>query len=159
MENEITKFKVNIGGTDLEYEGTEKFLKSDMQKLLEIVKRSHNKEVKAELLDIVEDLQRFLIQLNDYSKDISQTEDRLKNIIDQFNNALSDFLVKIQRHELKEGELMDAAKEMQEMNQRFNLQYLQLEQDMQNQNRQFTLVSNVMKVKHDTAKSAINNVR
>jgi len=50
MENEITKFKVNIGGTDLEYEGTEKFLKSDMQKLLEIVKRSHNKEVKAELL-------------------------------------------------------------------------------------------------------------
>ena len=25
--------------------------------------------------------------------------------------------------------------------------------------RQFTLVSNIMKVKHDTAKSAINNVR
>ena len=159
MENEITKFKVNIGGTDLEYEGTEKFLKSHMQKLLEMVKRSHNKEVKSELLDIVEDLQRFLIQLNDYTKDISQTGDRLKDLFDQFHNALSDFLAKIQRHELKEGELMDATKEMQEMNQSFNLQYLQLQQDMQAQNRQFTLISNIMKVKHDTAKSAINNVR
>ena len=56
-------------------------------------------------------------------------------------------------------ELMNATGEMQEMNMSFNLQYLQLQQDMQAQNRQFTLVSNIMKVKHDTAKAAINNVR
>ena len=56
-------------------------------------------------------------------------------------------------------DLMSATKNMQEMNQSFNLQYLQLQQDMQSQNRQFTLVSNIMKVKHDTAKNAINNVR
>lgn len=56
-------------------------------------------------------------------------------------------------------ELMQATKAMQEMNQTFNLQYLKLQEDMQAQNRQFTLVSNIMKVKHDTAKSAINNVR
>jgi hypothetical protein len=48
---------------------------------------------------------------------------------------------------------------MQEMSQNFNLQYLDLQQDMQNENRQFTLVSNIMKTKHDTAKSAINNIR
>ncbi len=46
-----------------------------------------------------------------------------------------------------------------EMQQSFNLQYLQLQQDMQGQNRQFTMVSNIMKVKHDTAKAAINNIR
>ncbi len=56
-------------------------------------------------------------------------------------------------------ELMQATKAMQEMNQTFNLQYLKLQEDMQAQNRQFTLISNIMKVKHDTAKSAINNVR
>ena len=55
--------------------------------------------------------------------------------------------------------LMQGTKEMQEMQNRFNLEYLQLQQDMQAQNRQFTLVSNIMKVKHDTAKAAINNVR
>ena len=56
-------------------------------------------------------------------------------------------------------ELMSATQEMQEMNTSFSLQYLQLQQDMQQENRQFTLVSNIMKVKHDTAKTAINNIR
>lgn len=46
-----------------------------------------------------------------------------------------------------------------EMQESFNLQYLQLQQNMQQQNLQFTMVSNIMKVKHDTAKSAINNIR
>ena len=46
-----------------------------------------------------------------------------------------------------------------EMEESFNLQYLQLQQNMQGQNRQFTAVSNIMKVKHDTAKAAINNIR
>lgn len=55
--------------------------------------------------------------------------------------------------------LLQATKEMQEMSQQFNLQYLQLQQDMQNENRQFSMVSNIMKVKHDTAKTAIQNVR
>jgi hypothetical protein len=36
---------------------------------------------------------------------------------------------------------------------------LGLQQAMQNENRQFTTVSNVMKTKHDTAKNAISNVR
>lgn len=57
------------------------------------------------------------------------------------------------------AQLMMATKEMQEMNQSFNLQYLQLQQKMQSDNRQFTLLSNIMKTKHDTAKNAINNVR
>lgn len=55
--------------------------------------------------------------------------------------------------------LLEATKQMQEMSQQFNLQYLQLQQDMQNENRQFSMVSNIMKVKHDTAKTAIQNVR
>jgi len=55
--------------------------------------------------------------------------------------------------------LYQASREMAEMSQSFNLQYLQLQQNMQNENRQFTLVSNIMKTKHDTAKNAINNVR
>jgi hypothetical protein len=40
----------------------------------------------------------------------------------------------------------------------FNLQYLQLQNSMQQENRQFTLVYNIMKTKHDTARHIINNV-
>jgi hypothetical protein len=49
--------------------------------------------------------------------------------------------------------------QMTEMNQSFNLQYLGLQQAMQDENRRFTLVSNIMKNKHDTAKNSINNIR
>ena len=52
-----------------------------------------------------------------------------------------------------------ATKELQEMNQSFNLQYLNMQQEMQSENRKFTALSNVMKTKHDTAKSMIQNVR
>ena len=56
-------------------------------------------------------------------------------------------------------DLMNQTKQMQEMQMSFSLQYLQLQEKMQSENRQFTTISNVMKTKHDTAKSAINNVR
>lgn len=36
---------------------------------------------------------------------------------------------------------------------------LQLQQKQQHENRQFTMIANVMKVKHDTAKASISNVR
>jgi hypothetical protein len=55
--------------------------------------------------------------------------------------------------------LLKAIEEMAEMSQSFNIQYLGLQQQMQDENRRFTLVSNIMKTKHDTAKNAINNVR
>jgi hypothetical protein len=57
------------------------------------------------------------------------------------------------------SQLMQATREMQELNMSFNMQYLQLQQKMQQDNRQFTMLSNIMKTKHDTAKNAISNVR
>lgn len=57
------------------------------------------------------------------------------------------------------GDMMTRMERMQEMNQSFNMQYLQLQQNMQDESRRFTLISNIMKTKHDTAKNSISNVR
>jgi hypothetical protein len=57
------------------------------------------------------------------------------------------------------GSMMDQAKQMQEMQMSFSMQYLTLQEKMQNENRQYTTVSNVLKTKHDTVKNSINNVR
>ena len=46
---------------------------------------------------------------------------------------------------------------MQQMS--FNLQYLQLQSQMQHENREYTALSNIMKTKHDTVKNSISNVR
>jgi hypothetical protein len=54
---------------------------------------------------------------------------------------------------------MDKTEDKQDMNKEFSEQYLELIQKMQSENRQFTLMSNIMKNKHDTAKNSINNIR
>ena len=45
------------------------------------------------------------------------------------------------------------------MNVVFNTQFGFLNQKMQTEARKFTMLSNIMKTKHDTAKNAISNVR
>ena len=51
------------------------------------------------------------------------------------------------------------AKAVTETNASFNLQYLQLQSQMQRENRSYTAISNIMKTKHDTVKNSISNVR
>lgn len=57
------------------------------------------------------------------------------------------------------SELVETQRLMQLESFAFNQQYLQLQNEMQRESRQFTAVSNVMKVRHDSAKASINNVR
>jgi hypothetical protein len=56
-------------------------------------------------------------------------------------------------------QLLAATKQMQETQMSFNLQYLQLQSQMQHENRSYTAVSNIMKTKHDTVKNSISNIR
>ena len=57
-----------------------------------------------------------------------------------------------------EQDLLEATRAMQQEARTSNLQYLQLQESMQRESRGFTAVSNVLKVKHDSAKSAIGNI-
>ena len=48
---------------------------------------------------------------------------------------------------------------MQRESQLFNMQLINLQEDIQKESRHFNTVSNVLRAKHDTAKSAIGNIR
>ena len=48
---------------------------------------------------------------------------------------------------------------MMQHGQMSNLQLLALQQQIQQENQQFSTVSNVMRAKHDTAKAAVSNIR
>ena len=56
-------------------------------------------------------------------------------------------------------QLLDATKRMQETQMSFDLQYLQLQSQMQHENRSYTAISDIMKTKHDTVKNSISNMR
>ncbi len=53
----------------------------------------------------------------------------------------------------------EAARTLQAEGQSFNLRYLELQERMQRETREFTAVSNIMKVRHDAARAAIQNVQ
>lgn len=58
-----------------------------------------------------------------------------------------------------EWDLLEAQKLMREEERQFNAEYLKLQNAMQKESREFNAVSNIMKVRHDSAKAAINNIR
>ena len=51
------------------------------------------------------------------------------------------------------------SKQLQEGQAALSLQYVQLQSQLQEDNRLYTAVSNIMKTKHDTVKSSIQNIR
>lgn len=57
------------------------------------------------------------------------------------------------------SDMMSQTQQMAEFQASYNLQYLQLQEKIQADTRQFNLISNIMKTKHDAAKNALNNVR
>jgi len=59
----------------------------------------------------------------------------------------------------EQAQLLAATQQMQETQMSFNLQYLQLQSQMQEENRSYTAVSNIMKTKHHAVKNSISNIR
>ena len=68
-------------------------------------------------------------------------------------------LAKVAGSKSSQAQLAQATQNMLEAQTSFNLQYLGLQNQIQSENSQFTLVSNVMKTKHDTVKNSISNIR
>ena len=136
------------------------YLESD-RNLLQLAEKTHHFEhLKNELGKHLGDLKRQRSKLNRTSSKLST------RVIDQLPEYRQGTAPTITWHSAVLGsadvtsEMMNATREMQEeMNQSFNRQYLQLQQKMQLGERQYTAVSNMMKAKHNMAKSTINNVR
>ncbi len=57
------------------------------------------------------------------------------------------------------NESFEQIKQIQQQSQQFNLKYLELQQEIQEENRRYTALSNVLKANHDTVKSVLTNLR
>ena len=57
------------------------------------------------------------------------------------------------------GSMIDANRQLMYEGAAINQAYLKLQRDMQQESQQYNTLSNVMKVRHDSAKAAINNIR
>ena len=53
----------------------------------------------------------------------------------------------------------DGIQSVLENSQAFNMYYLELQEQISSENRQYSAMSNVLKARHDTVKNAIGNIR
>jgi predicted butyrate kinase (DUF1464 family) len=146
--------KLKIPGIKVEYEGAEKLPENRALQLLEAMKKSNNEDVKKDLLELNESLEQDLVALDGHVASKSKLSKELARSIKEVNEKSMKFYKKIETlANSPDGQ------EMQETQMSFNLQYLQLQSQMQHENRSYTAVSNIMKTKHDTVKNSINNIR
>lgn len=155
----MIKLKLKILGTEVEYKGNEKFLETKVPKLLEAFKKSYNDEVKRNLLEVHEDLQRNLANMESYSASMSRLSEELDHGIKEIHEKLVNFLESIETLTSSPSVLFSATEGMQEMNRAFSMQYLGIQEKIQQETREFNLMSNIMKTKHEAAKNSINNIR
>jgi septal ring factor EnvC (AmiA/AmiB activator) len=107
------------------------------------------------------DLQELEKQRAELQAGLKAYNDKLSEVTKNVQNLEKQYATVAVRPASGDGsqsQLMQATQQMQETQMSFNLQYLQLQNSMQNENRQFTMVSNIMKTKHDTTKNTISNM-
>lgn len=155
----MARLKLKVYDIEIEYEGNKKFLRTELTQLLERVKESHNDGVKKDLLGIFENMESEYASLESHFESLSRLIEVLNIKIQEFSNKSAGYVEIIKEKPDSQQALLEASRAMQEMQMSFNLQYLMLQNQMSEESRQFTLLSNVMKTKHDTARNAINNVR
>jgi hypothetical protein len=158
----MATLKLKIPGIEVEYEGAEKLPEKRALQLLEAMKKSNNEDVKKNLSELNESLEHNLVALDGHVTSMSKLSKELARRIKDINEKSMRFFENVETLANSadgSADLLAATQEMQEMQMSFNLQYLQLQSQMQNENRAYTTVSNIMKTKHDTVKNSISNVR
>jgi hypothetical protein len=114
---------------------------------------------RAEAMQSLDESSSSLQQLLEIHQKMIQMSEEQTKIYSALSKKVDDLSKLAAQKGTSQSELMQATKNMQETQMSFNLQYLQLQNSMQNENRQFTMVSNIMKTKHDTVKNIISNIK
>ena len=116
-------------------------------------------EARAAILTVGDDVRKLDKSHEAYVKAVAEIDGLLAQLLQRVREVSRLAEEADESKSARTDKLIEAARQMSEMSQSFNIQYLDLQKQMQDENRRYTLVSNIMKTKHDTAKSAINNVR
>jgi hypothetical protein len=114
---------------------------------------------RAQAIQSLDESSSSLQQLLEIHQKMMQMNEGQAKIFSALSKKVEDLSKLAAQKGTSQAQLLQATKEMQETQMSFNLQYLQLQNSMQNENRQFTMISNIMKTKNDTAKNTISNIK
>jgi hypothetical protein len=122
--------------------------------------RAHKSGVQTQAVRPLDESTSNLEQLNKIHANTVELHNKLSILVySDLERKVADLGKLAARSSTTREQLIEAARQLQETQMGFNHQYLQLQNQMQNENRQYTMVSNIMKTGHATVKNAISNVR
>ena len=120
---------------------------------------------RADMTQAVDQIQSDMASLNQHYESYREAAERISALYSNLSKKIEDVskaasaVNSSSSNAAAVDQLLAATKQMQETQMSFNLQYLQLQNSMQNENRQYTAISNILKTKHDTVKNSIGNIR
>ena len=120
---------------------------------------SKNVEVKKELLDLNHTLQQDFATLESHFLNISKLNDEFQSTTQEYSEKLMNLIERNIASKSKQSDLVPILKEMKEIHNAYYRQYKNLQNAMQMESRQSNAISNAMKIKYDSEKAAINNIR
>jgi hypothetical protein len=120
---------------------------------------SHNARIRQELLSTVTELEHELARLDGIQHRLSNLNGEIASQHDHTSKNLHQFIARVLQGVDSPSALLEATKQLQETQMSFDLQFLELQDQLQNENRSYTAVANIMKTKHDTVKNTIANIR
>ncbi len=157
------RLKLRSAAAEFDYEGGEALLQDLLPRLLSTLAEASpaaaNQRLKADLLEDVAQLEQELAGLVGAHERLTQLNAELAALHDKTGQGVAQFAQTAARALDRPAAVRKALQQLQEMQMSFNQQYLQLQQQMQDESRRFTLLSNIMKTKHDTVKNSISNIR
>jgi hypothetical protein len=105
----------------------------------------------------IDDAAEQLVQLNAIQASMVDSNRRMGESTSGLNAKIGE--VCALRKKITAADAAKAVTELCDLSAQSQRQLLALQTQMQNDSRRFTLVSNIMKTKHDTVKNSISNVR
>ena len=116
-------------------------------------------KVQLELQQLEQKKNQLLTMMQAYNDQQKTVLDKVEKLEISYNTLGASAKIPSATSDNSQSSMLNATKQMQETQMSFNLQYLQLQSQMQHENRSYTAISNIMKTKHDTVKNSISNVR
>lgn len=108
----------------------------------------------------LEEVSATLANIEDKLTGIATVLDGLDGARQQLDQRIQDVVLLAAGSAAEPTDALAAAiPQMHEMNKSFSLQYLAIQQKIQQETREINLLCNILKTKHEAAKNAINNIR
>ena len=123
------------------------------------LQKPKNVEVKKELLEANQTLQKDFVTLESHIQDLSKLNDQLESSTQEYSEELMNLIEANLTPASRQSDLVPVLKEIKRIHSNYSRELLALQDAMNKQAQLMQMMSNIMKSHHDTEKAIIKNMK